>query len=105
MRSMLVGTFYTIQGLYAMVPLIMEMIVTSAYKQLQQSRITPVVSCNSVYYVTIIIIGIIGLYSLVAKRYKKRLRDELIDQHILAENYYSAQAHHVITPVHVVLMM
>ena len=88
MRSMLVGTWYTIQGLYAMVPLIIEIILTYAYGNSEV-----MISCNSAYYVTIIIIGIIGflLYSLVAKRYKKRLRDEHIDQHIIVENYYASQ--------------
>ena len=88
MRSMLVGTFYTIQGLFAMVPLIIQIIVAYGYDMLGHSAI----GCNSIFFLIIIIFGIIGLflYATIALKYKRRLRDEHIDQYIIVENYYTS---------------
>lgn len=89
MRSMLVGTFYTIQGLFAMVPLAIEIIVTNGYN----STVTKKLGCNSVFYLAILAIGAIGFvaYTMAAVKYRRRLRDEHFDQHIVVENYYTPQ--------------
>ena len=49
------------------------------------------VSCGTVYYSVMILVGIIGIvaYTILARRYKKRQRDEHIEQYMIVEDYYS----------------
>ena len=84
MRSMLVGTFYHIQGVFAIGSLFIGLTVAYSYK-------TPrTASCGTVYLSVAVFFGIVGLvvYTVVARKYQHRLRDEHIDQHLIVENYY-----------------
>ena len=87
MRSMLVGAFYTIQGLFAMVSLLIGVTVTYGYNSSWKA------SCGTVYTSITIFFGIIGLivYTMAARKYRRRLRDEHIDQHFIVESYFSSQ--------------
>ena len=86
MRSMLVGTFYTIQGLFSMVSLLIGVTVAFGYTSSWKA------SCGTVYTSVAIFFGVIGLivYTMAAKRYRRRLRDEHIDQHFIVEKYFTA---------------
>ena len=88
MRSMLVGTYYTIQGVFQAASVIIAVTIGYSWYDYQSSWR---VSCGTVYYSVMILVGIIGItvYAIIARRYKKRQRDEHIDQHMIVEDYYS----------------
>ena len=56
----------------------------------------PAPSCGFWYYLFTGLIGIIGLVVLVivAKWYRRRERDEVVNEHVFAENYYSVYSDH-----------
>ena len=85
-RSMLIGAFYAIQGLCTVIAMLIALTVSSLYKSYGWKY-----PCSRVYFLVMLLISTVGmaLYLLAGKRYKQRERDEHIDHHVIAENYYS----------------
>ena len=79
---MLIGTFYAIQGLFTTIAMVIAVAVAYWYK-------SP--GCGKVYYPVMFVVATAGfvLYVFVGRRYRGRKRDEHIDHHMIAENYYS----------------
>ena len=90
MRSMLVGTYYTIHGVFAMASAIIPVTLSYSWHRYQSSWKA---SCGTVYYSVMALVGFAGFvaYIVTAIRYKKRERDEHIEQYTIVENYYSKQ--------------
>ena len=92
MKGLLVGVFFAIRGLFQFFNSIV--IIPLSMKQPWASREMvehpPVTNCGFVYLVLTSVTGLIGLilFSLVAKRYKYRTRDEgMFRQHDVEEVY------------------
>lgn len=83
---MLIGTFYAIQGLFTTIAMLIAVAVAYGYKQYDGTY-----GCGNAYYPAMLGIASVGfiLYVVVGRRYKGRERDEHIDHHIIAENYYT----------------
>ena len=99
MKGLLVGVFFAIRGLFQFLNSIV--IIPLSLKQPWASREMiehpPVTNCGFVYLVLTSVTGLIGLilFSVAAKRYKYRTRDEgIFRQHDVEEIYdrYIAQA-------------
>ena len=99
MKGLLVGVFFAIRGLFQFLNSII--IIPLSLKQPWASREMiehpPVTNCGFVYLVLTSVTGFIGLilFSLAAKRYKYRTRDEgIFRQHDMEEVYdrYITQA-------------
>ena len=88
-RGMLIGTFYAIQGLFTTIAMLIAVIIAYGYKEHYGNY-----GCGYVYYPVMLGIAVVGfvIYVVVGWRYKRRERDEHIDHHIIAENYYSSVA-------------
>ena len=92
MKGLLVGVFFAIKGLFQFLNTIV--IIPLSLKQPWASREMlehpPVTNCGFVYLVLTSVTGLIGLilFSLAAKRYKYRTRDEgMFQQHDVEEIY------------------
>ena len=85
MKGLLIGLLYAIRGLYQLVSTLL--VLPFALPT------THLISCGFWYYLTNIIIGMIGLlvYMYVSKRYRYRERGEVCNIHQYAENYYANQ--------------
>ncbi|KAL5515225.1 hypothetical protein EMCRGX_G000361 [Ephydatia muelleri] len=85
-RGMLIGTFYAIQGLSTTIAVLIAFIFAYGYNRLDGNY-----GCGYIYYPVTLGIAIVGfvVYMVVGWRYKGRERDEHIDHHIIAENYFS----------------
>lgn len=83
---MLIGTFYAIQGLSTTIAVLIAFIFAYGYNRLDGNY-----GCGYIYYPVTLGIAIVGfvVYMVVGWRYKGRERDEHIDHHIIAENYFS----------------
>ena len=81
---MLIGTFYAIQGLFTTIGILIAVAVAYGYKGTY--------GCGNAYYPAMLGIATVGfiLYVVVGRMYKGRERDEHIDHHIIAENYYTS---------------
>ena len=99
MKGLLVGVFFAIRGLFQFLNSVI--IIPLSLKQPWASREMidhpPVTNCGFVYLVLTSVTGLIGLilFSLAAKKYKYRTRDEgMFQQHDVEEVYdrYIAQA-------------
>ena len=85
-RGMLIGTLYALQGLCMTMGSLIGVAVANAHIGSVWKY-----GCGSVYYSVMLVISAVGLvlYLLAGRRYKRRERDEHIDHHMIAENYYS----------------
>ena len=88
-RGMLIGTFYALTGLCNAIVLIFAVALANGYRNRQWS--VPG-GCGTVYYSVLLGITVVGLvlYVLVGRTYNPRERDEHIDHHMIAENYYTS---------------
>ena len=90
MRSMFVGTYYTIQGIFGVVSVLIPITIFYVWRNYQLSWKA---SCGTVYYSVMAVVGVIGfvVYIVVARKYRKRQRDEQFEQYLIVENYYSTE--------------
>ncbi|KAL5475847.1 hypothetical protein EMCRGX_G025717 [Ephydatia muelleri] len=90
MRSMLVGTYYTIQGVFGTMSVLIPITVFYVWRKYQSSWKA---SCGTVYFSVMAALGIIGfvVYVVVARKYRMRQRDEQFEQYMIVENYYSTE--------------
>ena len=90
MRSMLVGTYYTIQGVFGMMSVLIPITVFYVWRKYQSSWKA---SCGTVYFSVMAALGIIGfvVYVVVARKYRMRQRDEQFEQYMIVEKYYSTE--------------
>ena len=88
MRGLLVGVMIALRSLFQAVA-ISSIIPFGAYWPKLWGAES--VSCGSAFYLLYVVIGVLALllYMCVAKRYKYRLRDDLSNEYIYAEAYYS----------------
>ena len=84
MKGMLIGLWYAIGGLFQLIAYLLALSFHSQWKY-------SFPSCGFVYYLVNIVIGVFALtvYVCVARRYKKRERDEPCNIRQYAEEYYS----------------
>ena len=89
MKGLLIGTFFTVKGVFQ---LIGTMVLISLSRYLSKFE-TSFLSCGFVYSVINIVVAVIGLvaYTLVARSYQYRQRDEPDKTYIYAEEYYGGQ--------------
>lgn len=91
MQGMLIGTYYCVRGVFGFVASTIILGFTLGYWLHPSTQ----PSCGILYYGLTIVLATIGLfaYIIVARRYKKRQRDDtdtLLNQHAFVENYYGA---------------
>ena len=84
MKGLLFGLFYATRAFYQSVAAIVLLIVIRKWN-------FTIMSCRSGYYLFNIIIGVMTLilYTVAAKRYKYRKRDDICHVYKYAEDYYS----------------
>ena len=84
MKGMLIGLWYAVKGLF-------ELLATLLVLPFLSWKYNSFPSCGFVYYLVNIVIGVFALtvYVCVARRYKKRERDEPCNIRQYAEEYYS----------------
>ena len=85
MKGLLIGTFYTIKGVFQLIGALVIFVPFYTYR-----LTTNLPSCGFVYYLINIVVAIIGLvaYTWVARRYQYRQRDEPDNIYRYAEEYY-----------------
>ena len=85
MKGLLIGTFFTIKGMFQ---LISELIILIPFTIWKSKPSFP--SCGFVYYLVNILVALIGLvaYTWIARRYQYRQRDEPDNIYRYAEEYY-----------------
>ena len=90
MRGVLIGVLYTIRGIFASVGGILLLSFSLGYEHHPQS--IQDVSCGAPLHVTTLIIGVVGFvcFVVIAKRYKNRVRDELINTQAIVEKCYNS---------------
>ena len=83
MKGLLIGTFFTVKGVFQLI----SALITFSFSKWNK---TLLLSCGSVYYLINVLIALIGLiaYTWVARRYKYRQRDEPDNIYRYAEEYY-----------------
>ena len=84
MKGLLFGLFYATRAFYQFVAAIVLLIVVTKWN-------STIMSCHSVYHLLNILIGVMTLivYTVAAKRYKYRKRDDICHVYKYAEDYYS----------------
>ena len=92
MKGLLVGVFFAIRGLFQFLNsiVIIPLSLKQPWASKEMIEHPPVTNCGSVYLVLTSVTGLIGLilFSVAAKRYKYRTRDEgLFRQHDVEEIY------------------
>ena len=85
MKGLLIGTFFTIKGVFQLISVLVILIPFTVWK-----FETSFPSCGFVYYLVNIVVAVIGLvaYTWVARRYQYRQRDEPDNIYRYAEEYY-----------------
>ena len=85
MKGLLIGTFFTVKGVFQLIGVMIILLPFTAW-----DFETSFPSCGFVYYLVNIIVAVIGLvaYTLVARRYQYRQRDEPDNIYRYAEEYY-----------------
>ena len=85
MKGLLIGTFFTIKGVFQLISVLVILIPFTVWK-----LDTSFSSCGFVYYLINIIVAFIGLvtYTWVARRYQYCQRDEPDNIYHYAEDYY-----------------
>ena len=86
MKGILIGLYYSLRlGLPGLLILV-EFHIFEKY--LTHNN---VLSCATAYYLEITLIGLLSvfIYTVVAYKYKLRERDEVINVHMFAEEYYT----------------
>ena len=92
MKGLLVGVFFAIRGLFQFLNsiVIIPLSLRHPWTTIEQTQHPPVTTCGFVYLLLTSVAGLIGLFlfSLAAKRYKYRTRDErMFCQHDVEEIY------------------
>ena len=84
MKGLLIGLSFTVKGLF-------QFLAAAVTLQFALSYSSTHISCGVSYYVMNIGVGVVAMFifSLVARRYRNRERDELANIHMYAEEYYS----------------
>ena len=87
MKGMLIGLYYTLCFGLAGLFLLAEYNVYMKYYPVHNNAL----SCPTAHYLEVTLIGLLSLlvYTIVAYKYKPRERDEIVNVHIFAEEYYS----------------
>ena len=86
MKGILIGLYYTLR--FGLVGLFLF----AEYHALDKYRAHDyVLSCATAHYLEISVIGLLSLfmYTIIACKYKPRERDEVVNVHIFAEEYYT----------------
>lgn len=86
MKGLLIGTFFAIKGFFQLCGVLLSFLPLMKWKQ--GSHTFP--SCGFYYYSINVIVGILGtvVYTVVARRYQYRQRDEPDHTYRYAEEYY-----------------
>ena len=85
MKGLLIGTFYTMKGVFQLIGALVIFVPFYTYR-----LTTNLPSCGFVYYLVNILVALTGLvaYTWVARRYQYRQRDEPDNIYRYAEEYY-----------------
>ena len=85
MKGLLIGTFFAIKGLFQLFGALVYMLPFTAWRL---SSSFP--SCGFVFYLINIVVGLLGLvaFTVAARRYSYRQRDEPDNIYRYAEEYY-----------------
>ena len=88
MKGLLIGVFYCSNGIFLALGELIELAFILAYHSRDKFQTFP--TCSFWYYLLSIIIAVAGIavFSLVARGYKKRRRDEIMFEQTVAERYY-----------------
>ena len=93
MRGLLVGIFFSIQGTFSLLSVLLEYIfklrAVYSYPFLVRTGLT----CAFWYYFILVGLSVVGLtvYLLVAMRYKRRQRDNVFNDMNMIEEYFTTQ--------------
>ena len=87
MKGMLIGLYYTLRFGLAGLFILAEYNIFSKFYPTHNN----VLSCPTAHYLEVTFIGLLSLfiYTIVAYKYKPRERDEIVNVHMFAEEYYS----------------
>ena len=93
MRSFLIGIFLSIQSLTSLISLLFRDLLsdTSANHTTPSLQTLHGYSCYFWFYLSLSILGVlaVGLYIVVACKYKKRKRDDTFNHVAMLEEYFS----------------
>lgn len=87
MKGILIGLYYTLRFGLAGLFIVAENRVFKMYYPTHSN----VLSCTTTHYMEITLIGLLSLltYTIIAYKYKPRERDDIVNVHIFAEEYYT----------------
>ena len=92
MRSLLIGVFFSIQGMFSLLAVLLQYTFSwdRVYDYPFMGRTG--YSCAFWYYLILIVLSLAGLlvYFTVAAKYKRRQRDDVFNSLTLIEEYYSS---------------
>ena len=85
MKGLFFGLFYAIRGFY-------QSLATLLFQPFYYDWRLYIISCRSGYYMLNLCVGLVSLlvYTVVARRYKYRKRDDICNTYQYAETYYSS---------------
>ena len=93
MKGLIIGVFYTIKGFFSLVSSLMliPFSLKSIWNSSHMKKHPPVANCGFGYFSSICIVALIGLvlFSIVAKNYKYRERDDRPYDHRFVVDFYS----------------
>ncbi len=91
MRGMLIGAFYCVRGVFGFFTALLFLFFTLGFKAHPlELPVGSVFSCGMPLNATVIVMSVVGLglYIVVARKYKQRVRDDHFNPRIFAEKYY-----------------
>ncbi len=95
MRGLLIGMLYFITGVFVALTGLVLLVVAKLYKH--HRIVTDSLSCGSVFYLVVLIVGLLGAIGYVAAAfwYRKRHRggQEFVNERAILESYYEHAVH------------
>lgn len=92
MRGLLIGIFFSFQGLFSLVSLLLQFVFSTedVYGYPFQNKTGQ--SCGFWYYLVAIGVSLLGLmsYGVVSCKYKRRKRDDVFNEVTLIEEYFTS---------------
>ena len=91
MRGLLIGIFFSMQGAFSLISLLLQYLFMEN-QLLQNIKVFTGLSCGSWYYLILLSLALFGLlfYVVASWKYKRRKRDDVFNEVTLIEEYYTS---------------
>ena len=89
MRGLLIGIFFSMQGAFSLVSLLLQYLFMES-QLLHNLKVITGLSCGSWYYLVLLSLSMFGLlfYVVASCKYKRRKRDDVFNEVTLIEEHY-----------------